>query len=234
MLRTDFGQAVKASREVPLDALLTGNGFFKTWARNDAPAAGLALAERMQQEGKLQALPREAGWAVEHVFTGWAQKDPQGAASFAIAQESVLRDRILPEAVQILSRQNRTAALAWIEGLPVGSGRSIAYEAAAAEWAASSTNEVAAWLPSVPRGSDYAAAVTGFAGRAFAADPASALEWLRTIPDAAARERALKAAWTHWSEQHSYTRAMEWLGTSPELTAGERAVFKRKDGDSRR
>jgi hypothetical protein len=230
MLDIDPQAAVSISEEIPLKELLGKDGFFKAWSEKNAPGAGRALAERMQKEGVAKKIPLDGNSAGE-VFAIWTGKDPKGVAVFAMEQGSALRDTLFPSAVHNMSSRDREATLEWVQGLPIGEARRMAYEAVASQWVGSSINEVAEWLPSVPLGDDYAAAVGGFAGRAFVTDPASALEWVRTIPDANARERALKTAWKEWSEFRNDEQAHAWLKSTEDLTAAERAVLERKDAE---
>lgn len=227
MLGNDPQAAANLSQDVPLAELLTRGGFFYAWAEKDAPAAGRALAERMQKEGGPEKFPAGDGSMREEIFDRWTAEDPKGAAVFALESGGALRDALLPSAVYEMSREDRSEALRWVQALPPGEARKMAFQAVAEEWAAGSTNDVAAWLPSVAPGDDYAAAVAGFAGRAFAADPVAALEWVRTIPDAAAREHALKAGWKEWSEFRGRDQAQAWLKSTQDLTSAERAVLER-------
>lgn len=227
MLGNDPQAAGNLSQGVPLAELLTREGFFYAWAEKDAPAAGRALAERMRKEGGPEKLPAGSGSVREEIFGRWAGKDPKGAAAFALEFGGAFRDALLPSAVYWMSSQDRSEALSWVQALPPGEVRKMAFQAVAGEWVMGSTNDVAAWLPSVAPGDDYAAAVAGFAGRAFAADPVAALEWVRTIPDAAAREHALKAGWKEWNESRGYDQAQAWLKSTQDLTSAERAVLER-------
>ncbi|MGV3530964.1 MAG: hypothetical protein ACO1QR_01240 [Chthoniobacteraceae bacterium] len=224
MLKIDREGAAILSRDVPITALLSEKGFFSAWAEQDVPAAGLALAERLQKEGTLE--DRAANNVAKTVFSHWIYRDAEGAAAFAIDQEATLRDMLLPSAVHSMSMRDRERTLEWAQGLPPGEARSIAYGSVVSEWVSSSINEVAAWLPSVPPGEDYNAAVGAFAGRAFATDPVSALEWVRTIPDLTARDRALMAAWKEWSYYRNSEQAEAWLKSTSDLTAAERAILE--------
>lgn len=199
-------------RDVSIGGLATG------LASTDPQRALALLAEH---------LPANSGDGLDfasNVIQQWAQKDFEGAMSYALGIKD--RDRRRNTLVQMAYGESNKAPqdlVNWAKDLPDREARNAVAETALRRWSARDPQAVLAYARTLPPGSVAESAFSSAIAHLAERDPAEARRIVEQMPETAVRTRALQSFISAWAHQ-DVASATEYVKGLPEGSARMQAL----------
>jgi hypothetical protein len=157
-----------------------------------SPAQTAAFADRLlAQQGRGNVLPMLA--------SAWAQRAPQAALDWLLANRSPVTARALPQAGMNLARTDPAAAIGYLDRMPVEL-RASWISAVAEGYAQKDARAAANWVTQYRGEPGYDAAIAAVAARTAQHDPVAAARLFDSVdvaqaPDAPGSARGIAATW---------------------------------------
>lgn len=174
------------------------------------PLEAVALAESLRG--------RERGEAMIMALATWASNDARAAANWAARAENVDpsgRDDRLRNVLDMWAREDPLAALAWIEGSKLSSGRAVS--AVAGRYANRNPRQAMNWVLSQPVGIQRQA-IAGVVSAWARDEPQAAARAVGRIRDEQARSAGQEALASTWAETDP-NRALRWVASVSDAAA---------------
>jgi hypothetical protein len=200
---------------------------FEAWARQDMKAARAAMLE----------LPGPAATsAVEAVFSVWAETDPAGAVSAAVALESPdARASALVKSMAAWGQTNFDAALSGALGFPNPVDRAGALvtlvnylEPAQIK---NQTALLGAIMDNVPPGDEYGRTVNGLFSSWAQQNPAAATQALMRLPPGPVFDDAVASIATGWAAvERERMKPLQWALSLPQGKARDNSLINIMQG----
>jgi hypothetical protein len=161
-------------------------------------SAGLDAEHSAKLADRLLATPGRAP-ALQMLTQAWAQRQPQEAARWLVANGAAAPRPALAQAAMQLARVDPTAAIAYIDNVPPDS-RATWISALADGYAQKDARAAAAWIAQHRGEPGYDAGLTAIASRTAQSDPAAAARLFESIdvaeaPDASQAAARITAEW---------------------------------------
>ncbi len=215
----------------------------RNWAGSDlAAAAGWA-------KGLSDPWLRAA--AVSGVLAQWVERDPRGAANFALSVQDGTKpdggeldartrfahryavpqgglplspDERLGSILSSWSQQDWQAASDWVNQLPAGRAHDAALKGLCQGLiVAAQPEQAAAFVASLPPGAVQSEAAADVVARWAQQDPKAAAQWVEAFPEGPARERAANSLINIWAMATGKpAEAVQWLEAQPAGPARDR------------